>query len=621
VHPVPSDPSFRPDAEPPAQPNAAPGTQPGAQPDTQPGSQPPDPDAPVLVAARTLASPGVRRLAGAAALIAVLTIASRLLGFVRTLVLGKVAIAELSTAYLTANLIPNIIFEIVAGGALASLVVPLVAGAIARRDRAKVGATASALMTWVVIILVPLTVLVAVFAQPIVSVLLGAVGGDQTATVAVGTRMLRIFAPQIPLYGIGIVLSGLLQGHRRFAWPVLAPLLSSVVVIATYVVYGLAEPSVATIAEVSTRGQLILAIGTTLGVVVLSLSLVLPVRGLRLRWRPTVHFDSEARRSVSGLAAVGVVTVVAQQLTLALATRLANSDTPHGFIYVFTLAQTVYLVPWSVFALPVATSVFPALATAYATGDEPTFRRTSAGATRSVALLSALGAAGMIAIAGPIARLFAATASQTRPDPSTLAAAIIAFAPGLVGYGLYALHSRTLFARGQNRYAAVATLAGWITVAVASVLLSVAFPPADRITALGAANSAGMAVLATVLIVMIARRAGRDALRGVTRAMVTAVFAAGAAAAAGIAVRLPLSPNPGVVGDVLQGILSGVVAVAVFAMIAAVVDRRDLRPVVSRAVRAIRGGRDRGGSAGGDAAAGDQAGGDATGGRIGEPTG
>jgi putative peptidoglycan lipid II flippase len=133
-----------------------------------------------------------------------------------------------------------------------------------------------------------------------------------------------------------------------------------------------------------------------------------------------------------------------------------------------------------------------------------------------VALLSALGAAGMIAIAGPIARLFAATASQTRPDPSTLAAAIIAFAPGLVGYGLYALHSRTLFARGQNRYAAVATLAGWITVAVASVLLSIAFAPVDRITALGAANSAGMAVLAAVLIVMIARRAGRDALRGVT---------------------------------------------------------------------------------------------------------
>ena len=139
---MPSDPSPRPDAEP--NEGDRPGRSlagdagadlPGRSLAGQPGGEAPDPDVPLLVTTTSFTSPGVRRLAGAAALIAVLTIASRLLGFVRTLVLGKVAIAELSTAYLTANLIPNIIFEIVAGGALASLVVPLVAGAIARRDR------------------------------------------------------------------------------------------------------------------------------------------------------------------------------------------------------------------------------------------------------------------------------------------------------------------------------------------------------------------------------------------------------------------------------------------------------------------------------------------------------
>ena len=40
--------------------------------------------------------------------------------------------------------------------------------------------------------------------------------------------MLRVFAPQLPLYGLGIVLTGVLQAHHRFAWPVIAPLLSSV---------------------------------------------------------------------------------------------------------------------------------------------------------------------------------------------------------------------------------------------------------------------------------------------------------------------------------------------------------------------------------------------------------
>ncbi len=179
--------------------------------------------------------------AGAAAMIAGITILSRIVGFGRTLILGHVAEPVLNQAYLTANTIPNIIFEIVAGGALAALVVPLVAGAIARSDRASIGRTASALMTWVLAILVPLAVIVAVFARPIITFAIGAHTGSQAIDVATG--MLRVFAPQIPLYGIGIVLAGLLQAYRRFAWPVLAPLFSSIVVIATYVTYAVVAPT------------------------------------------------------------------------------------------------------------------------------------------------------------------------------------------------------------------------------------------------------------------------------------------------------------------------------------------------------------------------------------------
>jgi putative peptidoglycan lipid II flippase len=527
-------------------------------------------------------------LAGAAALISVLTVASRLIGFVRTLVLGKVANPGLSTAYLTANIVPNIIFEIVAGGALASLVVPLVAGDVARGRRDGVGRTASALVCWVLVILVPLAVLLAVFADPVVSLLLGAgaAGPERAGEVAVGTRMLRIFAPQIPLYGIGIVLTGLLQAHRRFAWPVLAPLLSSVVVITTYVTYGAVEPDVPDVGQVSTAGQLILAVGTTLGVVVLSLCLLIPVRALRLRWAPRLRFDGDARRTVRQLAGVGIVTVAAQQLTLALSALLVNRGTGPGAILTLTLAQTVYLLPWSVLAVPVAISVFQAMATSYATGDDAAYRRTLAGATRSVLLLSAFGAAALVAAAGPIGRLFAATATAARPDPSALRTAVIAFAPGLLGYGLYALHSRALYARGRNRSAALATVAGWGTVAAASVALSVLLPVADRVTALGAANSVGMAVLAVVLVVMVRRKVGPGAQRGVGRATASALVAGVAAAAAGASVGLLFPASPGVAADLVQGALSGLVALVVFGAVAAAVDREDLRRLVARLRRA-----------------------------------
>jgi putative peptidoglycan lipid II flippase len=527
-------------------------------------------------------SGGRARFAGAAALIAGLTIASRIIGFGRTLVLGSVAGPQrhITTAYLAANAVPNIIFEIVAGGALAALVVPLVAGAINRADRAGVARTGSALLTWVLTLLVPVAVVVAIAARPIVEL----TGLQDPSQVVVAAQMLRIFAIQIPLYGVSIVLGGLLQAHHRFAWPVLAPLLSSVVVIATYLLYAVVVPNGTDIPDVSSAGRNILAIGTTAGVAVLALCLIIPVWRMGLRLRPTYGFDADAGTKVKGLAWVGVITVAAQQLSLLLAIHLVNI-TGTNQLYIFTLAQTVYLVPWSVLAVPVATSVYPTLARAYAAGDEPTFRRTLASATRTVLLLSALGAALMIAAATPMARVFYAFVGSF--DVGLMAAALIAFAPGLLGYGLFALHSRALYARHQNRFAAVATLAGWGAVALASVLLALALPTADRVTAVIAANSVGMVVLGAVLLVVISRRVGPGALAGVARAALTAVIAGSLAAGLGTVVRMPLPAHPGVIGQIALGMLSGVVVLIVFAAVAVALDSHDVRPLAARLTRLI----------------------------------
>src|SRR3712207_5430007 len=135
----------------------------------------------------------------------------------------------------SSDLVPNIVFEVVAGGALASLVVPMLAGGIATGDREQVRRTASALLGWTLLVLTPLAVLVAVLAEPIARLLLG---GGAEAQVDVAARLLVVFAPQVVLYGIGIVLTGVLQAHRRFAGPALAPLLSSVVVAAAYLLFA-----------------------------------------------------------------------------------------------------------------------------------------------------------------------------------------------------------------------------------------------------------------------------------------------------------------------------------------------------------------------------------------------
>src|SRR6202046_1866251 len=103
-------------------------------------------------------------IARGALLIAVLSAMSRLLGLVRTVVFSQsVGAGCLGTAYVTANTVPNLIYELALGGALASAMVPVLARAARRADsdevqKAYVTQVASALLTWAVLILAPVTV-------------------------------------------------------------------------------------------------------------------------------------------------------------------------------------------------------------------------------------------------------------------------------------------------------------------------------------------------------------------------------------------------------------------------------------------------------------------------------
>jgi putative peptidoglycan lipid II flippase len=226
--------------------------------------------------------------------------------------------------------------------------------------------------------------------------------------------------------------------------------------------------------------------------------------------------------------------------------------------------------------------VYPVLSTSHVTGDQARYGATLAAATRSVLLLSGLGAAGLASLAWPAAWLLSHV-TKGSPDVPRLAAAIIGFAPGLLGYGLFALHSRALYARGENRRAAWAAAAGWGAVALASIVLAVALPVSARVPAMTAANSVGMLVLGAVLVAMVARRAGSAAVAGVGRAAGAAVLAGLAATAAGVAVRVPLPVGtPAWPQVALAGILSGSVAAVVFAGVAVLVDRRDAASILAR---------------------------------------
>jgi putative peptidoglycan lipid II flippase len=520
-------------------------------------------------------------VAGAAALIAVLTLLARVAGFGRTLVFtNTVGAGSTGDTYQAANTVPNIVFEVVAGGALASLVVPMLAGGIAAGDREQVRRTASALLGWTLLVLTPLAVAVAVFAEPIARLLLGS--GDE-AEVALGARFLLVFAPQVVLYGIGIVLTGVLQAHRRFAGPAIAPLLSSVVVAGAYLTFA-AIGGAGDADDLSRPAELVLGVGTTLGVVALSLSLLVPLRGLRLGLRPALRFPVGAAPRVRRLAVAGVLTLAGQQLVAAVAIRLA-ADGPDGTQVVYAAGLTLFLMPWAALAVPLATSAYPGLAERADAGDEPGYRRALAPVAVLVVAASAVAAALLVAVAGPMARIFLTGA----PDPvvAALRDTITAFAPGLPGYALVAVLTRALYARGRWRSPTVCVVGGWLIAVAADVVLAQLLPAADRGMALAAGHSLGVTVAGVALLVAVARTAGPGALAGVGRVGTAALAAAALAATGGLLTARALDADP-VPDGLPSAVGAGLLAAAVTLVIALTVMMGTARRPVAGAWRALR---------------------------------
>jgi putative peptidoglycan lipid II flippase len=441
---------------------------------------------------------------------------------------------------------------------------------------AEAAQTASALLTWTVVLLAPASLIVALVAHPLTSLLLGGVPHcSQTAVVTVSSRMLVVFAPQILLYGLAVVLYGILQAHRRFTAPALAPVVSSMVVIGAYLAFvPLAAGNRGGLARLPLSAELMLSVGTTAGVAALMLTALGPALRLKLRLRPTLRFPPGVARRVRALAAVGVAAFVAQDAALVTVIVLANGHQGAGAVVLYNYGWQMFFVPYAVLAVPIATSVFPLLSAA--AGGE--FDRTAAGAVRAAMLVSWLGAALLAGAAWPAARLFVTHPEQVRQ----LALTFIAFAPGLVGFGLSAALSRVLFASGRSRVAAAALVGGWLVV----IAVDVAAVPLvnDRwvVPVLGLGNTIGLTYTGIALLAAVRGTRGAAALHGSARAAGAGLAGAVAGGAAGALVSASFHLS-GFIPNAALTVLACLSAAAVFGVAALVLDGGEMRALAARA--------------------------------------
>ena len=525
--------------------------------------------------------PGIAR---GAALIAGLTIVSRLFGLVRTLVFSQTVGATcLGTAYVTANQVPNLLYELVLGGALTSAMVPVLARSAERAahdpaDRARVSQITSALLTWSVIILVPTTLGIAAVAGPIASLLNPANPSAHCARpemVADTATMLEVFAPQALLYGLSVVLYGLLQAYRRFAAPTIGPAISSLVLISCYLAFVPLDKGLP-LARLPLSAELVLAAGTTLGIAALVLVAVLPTWRLGLRLRPAVRFPPGVARRAGGLALVGLAELIIIDLSSIVAIVLANGRGQTGAIVIFGYASQVFSSVSAVLALSIVTSTFPVLSAR----EGPVFNRTCAGSTRAALLMSWLATAVLAAVAISAAHVLAKQPDQV-PE---LIEAFVMFAPGVAGITVIANLSRVMFVLGRLKIAAAGLAGSWLLVIVADLVLAELAPPRLVVAALALGNTIGQTVVAIPMVRVTRRICGPAAVQGVSRAALAGLAAGAAGTAVGVAVSLA-GPVTGKLSAFALAVPAALGAVLAFGLVAYLLDPRDLRTILALARR------------------------------------
>lgn len=461
------------------------------------------------------------------AVMSVGTALSRLTGFLRVAAMAfalGVAETRLADAYNVANNVPNIVYELVLGGVLSSVFVPVFVEQLTARSREEAWHVARAVMTGTLVILGVITLLGVVAAPWIVRLYTFRVPPEaRAATQEVAALFLRLFMPQILFYGLGAVATGLLNAHRRFAPPMFAPVLNNLVVVAALLTFaampvrGVPSPETIGLAH-----KLVLGLGTTAGVVAMTVVLWPYLRGLGFRWRWTFDLGHPAVRKLVRLSVWTVAYVVVNQLGLLVVIVLASGR--QGGYTAYQAAFIFFQLPHALFAVSVMTALLPSLSGLWVREDRAGFREVLARGSRASAFVVVPAAAGYIALARPIVRLLLEHGVATGESTELVAGVLSVFALGLFSFSLFQLFLRAFYAMQDTRTPLLINVLG---VGVNTVV-NVALFPLLEVRGLALGHATGYTVAALVAAWVLRRRLG--GLRGRTLVPALAKIAAGAAA-------------------------------------------------------------------------------------------
>jgi putative peptidoglycan lipid II flippase len=527
-------------------------------------------------------------LAKASGSMAVATLVSRITGFVWKIQLAWVAgLTVVNDSFTVANTLPNIVYELLLGGVLASVVVPLLVRSQDDPDGGQ--AYTNRLLTVGMTMLLAGTVVAVALAPLFTRLYMDDSTGRANSELA--TAFAYLLLPEIVFYGLFALLSAILQAKHVFGPTAWAPVINNLVIMVTIGGYAIVpgEISLNPVRMGDTK-LLVLGVGATLGIAVQALVLLPALRRTGFRFRWTWGLDARLKE-FGGLALWILGYVAISQIGMVVTTRVLTAGASGGAA-IYSNAWLLFQLPYGVIGVSLLTAIMPRLSRAAADGDTgKLIDDLSLGSRLSTVMLVPISAVLTITGSAIGVALFG-NGNANLADAERLGTALAFSAFGILPYALVMLQLRVFYAMKDARTPTLIMVVMTVVKIPLLYLIAARLRPEDVVIGVLLVNALSFVVGAVLGQMWLWVRLGRLQSMRVVRVILQTIVAGGAGVLVAFGITLLLDK---VLPDgaprltawvelIAQGLVTSVVAFGLLAVFRV----PELQPAVSRITRLVR---------------------------------
>lgn len=368
---------------------------------------------------------------------------SRLTGFAReTMLSWKVGLSWVQDAYVAAFTVPEMMYILLVGGTISAALVPFLSGKLEKGEEQEGWKAASSFINTVVAGMAVLCVLGVLFAPQIIPFIAPGFSGQSPHTQELSIRLSRILFPSVSFIMLAGICNGVLNSYKKFAVAAYGPSIYNVGCTISILLF----------ADTNSGSMVKVATGVAASAVLyflVQLAFALP----KLKfYKPVLNFFDEGYKKLFRQAVPSLLSSSVTQLNVIISTAFVTLNAMEGTLAAFRNANTLWQLPYGIFAMGIGTAVLPTLSAKFAMGEFHEYKKLLMKSLTSVLFLAVPSAVGFIVLREPVVRaVFKWGGRFTESSVPTVAYIMAFFCLSMITQSIVAIMNRAFFAQQDTK--------------------------------------------------------------------------------------------------------------------------------------------------------------------------